>query len=164
MAKKRFTDGLDNLFGAPDEQPSETSLSLFPDKSTKGSAKRDDEKKSSKGFASQLDAFLADAFESVDTTESAEGQEQEQAAQKEGTKPRRTLKKKRRLTGLDLLIRQTTDTPPTQRLNLADKRRLTLAFDKVQLNELKAIAEKEGVFLKDLINQLIERYLQERDK
>jgi hypothetical protein len=154
LAKKRFTDDLDNLFDAPVGQ-GEQSLSLFP-KLTKDDGVKKEEKRSSKGFTAKLDAFLADAFEAAD-----EQEKKEKAAIK---KVKKTLSKKpRRLTGLDLLIRQTTDKPPQKRLNLAEKRRLTLAFDKAQLAQLKEIAEKEGVFLKDLINQLIERYLKERD-
>ena len=146
MAKKRFTDGLDSLFGGTNGPPKE-SLSLFPEETRPGTAKRDDEKKSNKGFASQLDAFLAEAFENEDS-----------ADQKENATP----KKGKRLAGLDLLIRQTTDAPPKNRPTLSEKRRLTLAFDKQQLNKLKEIAEGEGVYLKDLINQLIERYLEGR--
>lgn len=148
MAKKRFTDGLDSLFGSSEEQNQET-LSLFPEENVTGVAKRDDEKKSSKGFASQLDAFLAEAFES----------EEDKAETKAEKK-----KPKRRLAGLDLLIQKTAEAPPKSRSKLVDKRRLTLAFDKKQLTALKGIAEKEGVYLKDLIAQLIERYLSERDK
>lgn len=149
MAKKRFTEGLDSLFGDADEQQGQQTLSLFPEESPSGSAKRDDEKKSSKGFASQLDAFLAEAFEN------------EPAQAKGSTKK---AKPKRRLAGLDLLIQQTAEAPKRGTTKLADKRRLTLAFDKKQLAELKQIAEAQGVFLKDLIAQLIERYLEERDK
>lgn len=154
MAKKRFTDDLDNLFDAPQEQ-TEQSLSLFPQSTDKSQAKKE-VKKTSKGFAAKLDAFLADAFDAAD-----EQEKEEKIAAKTAKKTVR--KKPRRLTGLDLLIRQTTDKPPQKRLNIAEKRRLTLAFDKGQLAQLKEIAEKEGVFLKDLINQLIERYLKERD-
>jgi predicted DNA binding CopG/RHH family protein len=60
-----------------------------------------------------------------------------------------------------MLIRQTTDTPPNAGPKSSDKRRLTLAFDKAQLARLKEIAKEEGLYLKDLINQLIERYLAE---
>jgi hypothetical protein len=154
LAKKRFTDDLDNLFDAPKEQ-TEQSLSLFP-KSTKEGRSKEEGRKTSKGFAAKLDAFLADAFEAAD-----EQEKEEKAAAKTAKKTVR--KKPRRLTGLDLLIRQTTDKPPQKRLNIAEKRRLTLAFDKTQLAQLKEIAEKEGIFLKDLINQLIERYLKEHD-
>jgi len=148
LAKKRFTEGLDSLFGGADEQSQQT-LSLFPEGSSSGVAKRDDEKKNSKGFASQLDAFLAEAFESE--------------AEKTETKSQKN-KPARRLAGLDLLIQQTTESPKSKSAKIADKRRLTLAFDKRQLADLKRIAEEEGVFLKDLIAQLIERYLHERDK
>lgn len=146
MAKKRFTEGLDSLFGGTSGPPKE-SLSLFPEEIKPGTAQRDDEKKSNKGFASQLDAFLAEAFENEDASEQNDSS---------------TSKKGKRLAGLDLLIRQTTDAPPKNRPTLSEKRRLTLAFDKQQLSKLKEIAEREGVYLKDLINQLIERYLQER--
>lgn len=149
MAKKRFTEGLDSLFGGADDQQSQQTLSLFPEETSSGSAKRDDEKKSSKGFASQLDAFLAEAFEN------------EPAKTQESNKKDKPA---RRLAGLDLLIQQTAEAPKRSSGKLADKRRLTLAFDKKQLAELKQIAEAEGVFLKDLIAQLIERYLQERDQ
>ncbi|WP_367391611.1 hypothetical protein [Lewinella sp. LCG006] len=146
MAKKRFTEGLDSLFGGTSGPPKE-SLSLFPEETKPGTAQRDDEKKSNKGFASQLDAFLAEAFENEDASDQNDSS---------------TSKKGKRLAGLDLLIRQTTDAPPKNRPTLSEKRRLTLAFDKQQLSKLKEIAEREGVYLKDLINQLIERYLQER--
>lgn len=146
MAKKRFTEGLDSLFGGSNELTKEP-LSLFPEEKRQGSAKRDEEKKSNKGFASQLDAFLAEAFENEDHKEQAS---------------KASSRKGKRLAGLDLLIQQTAEAPPKNLPRLTDKRRLTLAFDKQQLNRLKEIAEREGVFLKDLINQLIERYLQER--
>ena len=146
MAKKRFTKGLESLFGDANEQGQQ--VSLFPEATSAGSPKRDEEKKSSKGFTSQLDAFLSEAFEAETTTTENEAKEK---------------KAPRRLAGLDLLIRQTSE-GPQNRAKLSDKRRLTLAFDKSQLSELKRIAEQEGVFLKDLIAQLIERYLSERDK
>lgn len=148
MAKKRFTEGLNSLFGNDDQYPKPT-LSLFPEAAVSGTAKRDDEKKSNKGFASQLDAFLADAFES------AEKQEKSDVDQAKSKQPQR-------LVGLDLLIRQTTDSPPSSQPKISDKRRLTLAFDKEQLAKLKKIAEDEGIYLKDLINQLIDRYLQKQ--
>lgn len=154
MAKKRFTDGLGSLFGE-EEQSSAKTLSLFP-KSEKGSAQRDEEKRSSKGFASQLDAFLAEAFEAE---EKAETEKEETKNTKSTTKKR---SRRKRLSGLDLLIRQTTDTPPSERTDRNELRRLTLAFDNKQLDRLRAIAKEEGVFLKDLISKLIERYLAEQ--
>jgi hypothetical protein len=150
LAKKRFTDGLGSLFGEEQKTSPKKELTLFPEEE-QGTAKRDEEKRSSKGFASQLDAFLAEAFEAEG---SPEEEDNSSRPANRGSKPR--------LSGLDMLIRQTTDAPPSAGPKTSDKRRLTLAFDKAQLARLKEIAKAEGVYLKDLINQLIERYLAEQ--
>ncbi|RME94117.1 MAG: hypothetical protein D6772_15080 [Bacteroidetes bacterium] len=149
MAKKRFTDGLNSLFGEEENPTPQKELTLFPQEE-RGVARRDEEKRSSKGFASQLDAFLAEAFE-------AEAEAREDSP----TEKRSHGTKARRLSGLDMLIRQTTDAPPAAGPKTSDRRRLTLAFDKAQLARLKEIAKAEGMYLKDLIKQLIERYLAE---
>ena len=138
---------MDSLFGETSAEVTEQGLSLFPEKGER--AKKNKEK--SKGFSAQLDAFLLDAFET---------QEKSQPASK---RPK-TARVKPRLSGLDLLIRKTADAPAASRLKAPDKRRLTLAFNKAQLARLKEIASTEGIFLKDLINQLIERYLEQHDK
>lgn len=138
LAKKRFTDGLDNLLGSSQEAVSRQAHSLFPDEPTEGTSNRDDDKKS-KGFAAQLDAFLAEALEASESSDA--------------NKPR--------LTGLDLLIQRTKEPPMQVRQKVSDTRRLTLAFNKEQLAQLKKMAEQEGILLRDLINRLIDRYLQE---
>ena len=62
-----------------------------------------------------------------------------------------------------MLIRQTGDEPaPSSRSTLT--RRLTLAFNKEQLEKLKQIARVEGIYLKDLINDLVDRYISEYEK
>ena len=149
MAKKQFTASMDSLFGETSMEETEQGLSLFPDKGER--AKSIKSKGANKGFSSQLDAFLADAFET---------EEKENPTSKE---PRK-IRARPRLSGLDLLIRKTADAPAASRLKAPDKRRLTLAFNKAQLAKLKEIASDEGIFLKDLINQLIERYLEQHDK
>ncbi|MEO0873517.1 MAG: hypothetical protein AAFY48_02830, partial [Bacteroidota bacterium] len=111
MAKKRFTKGLESLFGDANEQGQQ--VSLFPEETSAGRPKRDEEKKSSKGFTSQLDAFLSEAFETEADKADSENKEK---------------KAPRRLAGLDLLIRQTSEGPRQSRAKLSDKRRLTLAF------------------------------------
>ncbi|MEM1214135.1 MAG: hypothetical protein AAGJ82_00520 [Bacteroidota bacterium] len=143
MAKKRFTEGLDSLFA---DESGEQGLSLFPDEQ----ASRDDAQKPSKGLNAKLDAFLSDALENA-------------KAEAEAPSKKKKAKSPRRLTGLDLLIRPTGEAPPRRKkTKIADTRRLTLAFNKAQLAELKTIAEAEGLLLRDLINELIDRYLQER--
>lgn len=144
MAKKRFTDDLDDLLGgAPRRESKGNAMSLFPNEAG-GPADAEDDKRSGKGFMSQLDAFLAEAFEQV-----AEEVVEEQKASR-GRRP---------LSGLDLLIRQTTDAPaPAPRIS--GKRRLTLAFSKEQLEQLKTIASREGIYLQDLINKLVNEFIE----
>lgn len=146
MAKKRFKEGMESLFG--ETAVREKELSLFPtddDKAT-GIADADDERRggSSKGFASQLDAFLAEAFEAIDVEEAAS----------DAPRGRRSG------SGLDLLIRSTTDTSDfTPQAH--STRRVTLTFNKEQLEQLKTIARQEKVYLKDIVNELVEKYLKE---
>lgn len=141
MAKKRFTEGLDSLF----VEDTDGQGMLFP---TEAAGQDDDTPKPSKGLDSKLDAFLSEALEN---------------AKAEAEKPARK-KVGKRLSGLDLLIRQTGDAPPRRKkMKVSDTRRLTLAFNKEQLAQLKVIAEEEGVLLRDLINELIDRYLEGRN-
>lgn len=155
LAKKQFTDNMDSLFGDTSFEGAKDELNLFPE--TKKDTKTVKNKKGSKGFSLQLDDFLADAFD-------VQEKEGSPVRHKKGRRKLASVSKKPRLSGLDLLIRQTADAPAASGLKAPDKRRLTLAFNKTQLNQLKKIAEDEGVFLKDLINQLIEKYLEQRDK
>lgn len=126
------------MLGSSHEAASQHQHSLFPDDAAAGTAQQDDDKKS-KGFAAQLDAFLAEALEANEAPESA----------------------KPRLTGLDLLIQRTKEPAIQIGQKVSDTRRLTLAFNKEQLAKLKQMAEQEGILLRDLINRLIDRYLQE---
>lgn len=151
MAKKQFTDNMDSLFGDTSFEDTKEGSSLFPETEKEATTV-----KGNKGFSLQLDHFLADAFD-------AQEKEGSSIRPKKGRRKLTPVSKKPRLSGLDLLIRQTADVPTASRLKAPDKRRLTLAFNKAQLNRLKKIAEDEGIFLKDLINQLIEKYLEQRD-
>lgn len=148
MAKKKFKEDIDNLLSETEQ------------------AQQENDAKVSKGFAMQLDAFLAETFKEEELLEK-ERQEQEEettaatSSEKKDSKPRRKIIRRtgKGLSGLDLLIRKTGDIPAVNKLNAPDKKRLTLAFNKTQLAKLEKIATAEGVFLKDLINQLIEQYL-----
>ena len=151
MAKKQFTDNMDSLFGDTFVEDTKEGLSLFPDE--KKQAKPVKKKKGDKGFSLQLDNFLSDAFDV----------QEKEATSKKNRRKLVSSSRKPRLSGLDLLIRQTAEAPSVSRLKAPNKRRLTLAFNKTQLARLKEIAEDEGIFLKDLINQLIEKYLEQRD-
>lgn len=153
MAKKRFTEGMESLFGDSHSDTKAThTLSLFPDDPSP-SASKDDDRRSShgKGFTSQLEAFLAEAFDAITTEEDTSDYLNEDAA----------ARSRRPRTGLDLLIRSTADQedfkPQTH-----TTRRVTLVFPKEHLEKLKTAAKDQNLYLKDIINQLVERYIVEK--
>ncbi len=146
MAKKRFTAGMESLFGDTQE-PLEAGRLLSSKKSKA-------EKKDKKGkFRDDLSSFLKEAFE-----ESIEEQLEQKAAGK--PKSSRTGKPKG---GLDALLRSTIE--PTQ-LKLQNKptRRLTIAFDEKKLQQLKSIARERKVYLKDIIDEIVGEFLTEFDE
>ncbi len=167
MAKKRFTDDLFGLFEEPaprqddpraeqkpvsapkpatSEDKGESVQVDVPTKSTK--ARR---KLSSKGFTADLDAFLSDSFERENTAPPT--------ASAPAAAPKKT---RRRKTGLDLLIRSTVaDEDRAAGKNTADTKRVTLIFKKDHLAELKVQAKERGVYLKDVVQEMVAQYLEE---
>ncbi|MEM7573318.1 MAG: hypothetical protein AAF433_10475 [Bacteroidota bacterium] len=156
MAKKRFTEDLFGLFEP--EQPTTTPA-------TDAAAGAEEErvevevpvtrksrrKLSGKNFTQDLDAYLSDSF----------------AAESKATEPNprtRPLQRRRRRSGLDLLIQSTvTDDPDRQPRggNTAETKRVTLIFNKEHLVTLKEIAKQRKVYLKDLVGEMVEDYLKE---
>jgi len=166
MAKKRFTDDLFGLFeeptpvpaasraepetGAPANQEEESVEVDVPTPSP--GAKR---KLSSKKFTADLDSFLSDSFERENVatpTSSAPA-----------SAPKNTPRPRRRKTGLDLLIRSTVadEDRSTSGGNTAETKRVTLIFKKDHLAELKDQAKKRGMYLKDVVQEMVGKYLEE---
>jgi hypothetical protein len=167
MAKKRFRDDLDSLFGN-DPKP----LSLFPEDDTSKKAGSDpndnDEatesftvdvpvrrsagKGSSKGFSDSLDAFLSEAFDA-----------QDKPAEPASTpKPRRRRMRSSRPRGLDMLIQNTTVKQDDPGPAGTHTRRVTLLFNKKHLDKLKAIAQEKDLYLKDIVAEVVEEYLRRK--
>ena len=157
MAKKRFTDNLESLFGDSAEKKTP---SLFPDEQitveVRTQADRSDQK-GNKRFAQKLDAFLAESFEEANAdSDDDEGKPTPQPTQR----PRLG---RRRGSGLDILIRNTTTTAPThEEIPEPNTKRLTVVIDKEQLQQLKEIARKENRYLKDIIGDLVDEYIQQQ--
>jgi len=63
--------------------------------------------------------------------------------------------------GLDALIRQTIDIQDLEKEEQRGIRRLTVAVDREKLDKLKAIARMENAYLKDLLLELIDDYINE---
>lgn len=148
---------MESLFGPA--EPQEKSFNLFPEEKKSEAAERPEEKESQpsgkkpashKGFADSLDAFLAEAFEAMEEGESE-------------SKSGRSNRGRRAGSGLDLLIQSTTNKTefiPQQH----DSRRVTLVFNKKHLEQLKKVARKRNVYLKDVIGEIVEQYLSRQKK
>lgn len=169
MAKKRFTEGLEDLFSsaAGDSLSSDSPLlrETSPRVKTKSSASAASQSKSSgtsssgKSFSSDLDDWFRDALR-----ESLEKSLQEPATNADtksgvGNK-KRSIKPKE---GLDTLIRQTVETAEVD-LNYEKKRRLVVALDQEVLNKLRNIAQREKSYLKDIVNRVVTEFIDQYEK
>ena len=107
-----------------------------------------------------LDALLQEALdESLERHESNQP-DSVSASSKTKTASADTLRAPAR-SGLDMLIRQTIDVQELTTDETTGKKRLTVAVDRPKLEKLKAIARLENAFLKDLLVQLIDEYIEE---
>ncbi|MEO0732839.1 MAG: hypothetical protein AAFZ52_08395, partial [Bacteroidota bacterium] len=111
-------------------------------------------KLSSKNFTADLDDFLSDSFE------------REKLPRKVKDippgEPPKAGPRQRRKTGLDLLIRSTVkdeDRNPRGG-NTAETKRVTLIFNKKHLAELKEQAKDRGMYLKDVVQEMVAEYLE----
>ena len=142
MSKKRFTEGLESLFGeqeptGAEEQGKTAEVEEQPEA---------EHKESGKNFMSDLEAFFADSLhESIRETEPSSAP---------GDEPPITG------SGLDSLIRSTIETSEME-VNYAARKRVTFTFEKGKLEKLKRIAKLEKSYMRDIIGQLLSEYIED---
>jgi hypothetical protein len=107
---------------------------------------------------SDLDALLQDA---LDESLAQQSDTQATSASNQAKSASRRSVSDNVPHGLDALIRQTIDIQDIITDEATGKRRLTVAVDKTKLEKLKTIARLENSFLKDLLIELIDAYIQE---
>jgi len=153
MSKKKFSEGLDDLFS--DAQHGHGAL--FSSETRSSPAAR---KNVHKNFMSDLDSLLQEALE--------ESLEKYDANQPDTTTPSAKTKTTgftpaahTGYNGLDALIRQTIDVQEINIDEYSGKKRLTVSVDKSKLEKLKVIARLENSYLKDLLVTLIDGYIEE---
>ena len=167
MAKKRFTDDLFGLFEDPepffpgdDQAPTsgadagavaenEEKVEVEVPVRTAGAKK----KLSSKKFTADLDAFLTRDRERA-TAPAGAGNS---SSGKRPVAPRR-----RRKSGLDLLIRSTVskeEQAERTKKTAPDTKRVTLIFNKTHIATLKEQAKDRGMYLKDVVQEMVSDYL-----
>jgi len=166
LSKKKFTTGLESLFGNPSEKAFQEESPLIdveetPQKQVEKQAKKAKVKDkavaaarraASKNFTSDLETLFEKALsETIEDKIDRANQKQE---------VRKQAKKRRRpLSGLDALIRRTGDMDYIE-VNVPNKKRVTFVFDKQKLERLKKIAKNKKLYLKDIIGDVMSSFIE----
>ena len=116
-------------------------------------------KKSNKKFFSELDSFFETAMDDVWNETPKKEKEESSSDYKEAPKG----SKKSFFSGLDALFSSTaTEIPshtPANEGDTAYMKRVTFLFKKEKLEELKGMAKKEKLYLRDIISKVLDDYL-----
>ncbi len=152
MSKKRFSEGLDDLFSSHHASHGEFSVLTAP------SAPNERKPSAHKSFVSDLDMLLQEALD--ESLERYEANQPDSVSASSKTKATNALRAPAR-SGLDTLIRQTIDVQELVHDENSGKKRLTVAVDRPKLEKLKAIARLENAFLKDLLVSVLDEYIAE---
>lgn len=154
MSKKRFSEGLDNLFNdahAGHGNLFETDTAIAPPT---------ERKSVHKNFMADLDSLLQEALEeSLERFDSNQPDTTTPSGKTKATGANMSYRSS--VTGLDALIRQTIDVQEIATDEASGKKRLTVAVDRTKLDKLKTIARLENAFMKDLLVHLIDEYIEE---
>lgn len=154
LSRKKFTDGIGYLF-SDDDAGILSEESVLLSATSVGDKKRTPGGRSSggKGFAADLESFLKEAFE-----ESFEAHTNGSILNDEAHAAKKRLAR-RPDSGLDLLIRSTVE-PVIVTDADTNTRRVTLLFDPKKLEKLKTIAKLERTYLKDIMDELVQEFIQ----
>lgn len=152
MSKKRFSEGLDDLFS---DDKTLSSGGLFGSPASPPTERRSGHK----NFMSDLDALLQDALDESLANQETDNGEKLVSGSKSGSSTRPSADDLPH--GLDSLIRQTIDIQGITSDEATGKRRLTVSVDKTKIEKLKAIARLENAYMRDLLIALIDEYIQE---
>ena len=158
MSKKKFTDGLESLFSTDTKDDVSGKGTEFLRKpSEEGDAvtvKAKRKTSSRKNFTTDLDSLLEQALQ-----ESFEEKMAQREKEKVTEKTKYQNQARRPMTGLDVLIRRTIESGEVEENRREGKKRLTVTFDKSKIAKLKKIARIEKAYLKDILGDLVEEYI-----
>ena len=159
MSKKRFSEGLDDLFTNSHASHGEvfgSALVLTAPSAIVGERRPS----AHKSFMTDLDSLLQEALdESLERYEASQPDSVSASSKTKASNPNALRAPMR--SGLDALIRQTIDVQDLVTDENTGKKRLTVAVDRPKLEKLKAIAKLENAFLKDLLVSVIDEYIEE---
>ncbi len=165
MSKKKFTSGLESLFGNSSEEAFQEDSPLMDvdvpespqrrvQNQTRGSGSGNTAvaRKSSKNFTSDLETLFEEAL--AETIEEKQGKEEVN---------KNVRRRRRPLTGLDALIRRTGDMDHVE-VNVPNKKRVTFVIDKPKLERLKKIAKHKKLYLKDIIGEVMSKFIEKHER
>ncbi len=131
-------------------------------------SKKDNDRKTNAGknFTTDLDSlFQETVHESIEEQFEIRKERKKEEKNTKGTKAKVEKKKKRRVIprsgGIDSLIRSTVEGSIMQIESTSNKKRVSFVFDKEKLSKLKNIAKIKKSYLRDVIDEVVERYLEE---
>jgi hypothetical protein len=153
MSKKKFSQGLDELFSDARHG------SALAEGDADASAARE-RRAGHKNFAAGLDALLQEVLDESMEKFAANQPDSVSASGKTRSSAGDALRASMP-SGLDALIRQTIDIQEVASDEQSGKKRLTVAVDRQKLEKLKLIARLENAYLKDLLVTLIDGYIEE---
>ncbi|HRW74305.1 MAG: hypothetical protein H6568_09085 [Lewinellaceae bacterium] len=163
MSKKSFTDGLESLFSGPKEKEALDTLApprrKKPGRRTMGEPDATDpaedrptRRSGQKTFSMDLDAFLADVLNESLREELADtGSELKSSSQNPNDEGPHGE-------GIDALIRSTLETS-TMEITPGKTRRVTFFFDANKVEQLKALARQENIFMREMISRIVDEYM-----
>lgn len=166
MSKKKFKAGLESLFGETEGDDLLPGIRpLLAEEKDKPKSKKSaisgkrPKRRSSKNFTSDLEGLFHSALdkefeEFKDTTENKVNSKRDRRVKKRSERP---------VIGIDALIRRTSS---ENRADLGSstplKKRVTFTLERKKIDQLKSIAKSKKAYLKDIVDDIISRYLNER--
>lgn len=160
MSKKKFKAGLESLFGDTDGNDLLPGIRPLLEEDTKGNRrsaqKKRPKRRSSKNFTSDLE----DLFHSALDKEYKEKVEKKAIARRDTSVKKRS---DRPVIGIDALIRRTSNENREDiGVSTPLKKRVTFTLEKRKIEQLKSIAKAKKAYLKDIVDDIISDYLNER--
>ena len=162
MSKKRFTDGLESIFGDVHEETFDRGLLVEKEKTAaQATSNTVDEKRkpsSRKNFTTDLDSLFDGSLSEVIEEKLREKPGKNLSGKSKSLE--HVQRVRRPLSGLDALIRQTLETGT---LNYDPKAKKTVTFtcEKSKLEKLKRIARLEKSYLKDILGYIVVSFIKE---
>ena len=171
MSKKKLKKGLESLFGdwgdpiedigVIDLESTEGTSSLsFKVEAEKPHSKKDEDKKANAGknFTMDLDSLFQETMRESVTEQLSKKKDKSKKTNTPKPKKRRVIP---RSGGIDSLIRSTVEGSMMVIEPTSKHKRVSFVFDKSKLKKLKSIAKIKKSHLKDIIDDVVAKYLAE---